>query len=88
MYDEGEIYVDSDFNGVYTAILDIIDFTDEYGSFAFHGLPPGAYTVSLVIPHGSRVTNDSPSKEMEVVNYSNSPRGLFFFITATQDGEN
>ena len=88
MYDEGEIYVDSDSSGSYTAILDIIDFTDEYGSFAFHGLPPGAYSVSLVIPHGSRVTNDSPSNEVAVVNYSNSPRGLFFFITANQEGEN
>ena len=88
MYDEGEIYVDSDSSGVYSPILDIIDFTDEYGSFAFHGLSPGGYAVSLVIPHGSRVTNDSPSKEIEVVNYSNNPSGLFFIITANQDGEN
>jgi len=34
------------------------------------------------------VTNDSPSKEIEVVNYSNNPSGLFFIITANQDGEN
>ena len=85
MYDEGEIYIDSDGSGDYTDKLDIIDFTDEYGSFAFHGLPPGDYSVSLVTPHGRRLTEESPSKEPTIVHYNGNPTGLFFFITINEE---